>query len=96
MSNKFKIGQHVKYMPPYRTVGELLEAAEHDGLEPRKLYVVSAINHDDLVFESGAKVHYTSFKNGELEYKQGKQDNTWQEQKQRLNERHENFHRKNT
>lgn len=83
-------------MPSYRTDGELLEAAEHDGLEPRKLYVVSAIEQDVLVFETGAKVHYASFKNGELEHQQGKQDNTWQEQKQRLIERHENFHRKNT
>ena len=82
-------------MPPHRTDGELLEYANGTGLNPRKLYEVFEIDGDFVVLENGKKDHYSSFKNGELDYKLGKDDDSWHQQKVRLEERHENFY-KNT
>ena len=93
---EFKVGQHVKYMPPYRTESELLQAAELSGLEPRKIYRVKKIDHEILHIEGGGKDHISSFKSGELEAKLGKVDDSWQEQKKRLIDRHANFNHRNT
>lgn len=95
MSNPFSIGQYVKYMPQHRTDGELLEYADRSGLNPRKLYKVFAIEGDLVKFEDGKKDHYLNFKNGHLDHKLGKDDDSWLQQKARLEERHENFY-KNT
>lgn len=91
----FSSGQHVKYMPPHRTDAELLQAADLSGLDPRKLYRVEKVDGETVYIEGGGKDHISSFKNGELEFKQGKVDNSWQEQKQRLIERHANFNQQN-
>lgn len=91
MSNPFQIGQYVKYMPRHRSEGELYEIAEGSGLWPRKIYSVTAIDGDYLVFSCGGKAHYANFKNGELDHKLGKQDESWREQKARMDARKENF-----
>jgi hypothetical protein len=80
-------------MPLHRTDGELLEYANGTGLNPRKLYEVFEIDGDFVVFEDGKKAHYSSFKNGEIDYKLGKDDDSWHQQKARLEERHENFYK---
>lgn len=94
MKNPFFSGQHVKYMPRHRTDGELLEYANATGLNPRKLYEVSEIDGDLVVFKNGKKDHYSNFKNGNLDYKLGKDDDSWIQQKARLEERHKNFYKK--
>jgi hypothetical protein len=91
MGNPFQIGQYVKYMPRHRSEGELYVIAESAGLWPRKIYSVTAIDGEYLVFSCGGKDHYTNFKNGELDHKLGKQDESWIEQKARMDASKENF-----
>ncbi len=81
-------------MPHHRTDGELLEYANSTGLNPRKLYEVFEIDGDLVVFKNGKKDHYSNFKNGDLDYKLGKDDDSWVQQKARLEERHKNFYKK--
>jgi len=93
LSNPFKVGQHVRYMPPHRTDGELYEYAEVSGLKPRKLYVVESVDGERLTLCGGKSEHFSSFKNGDLDYRLGKDDDTWDTQKKRLDDRHDNFYK---
>lgn len=83
-------------MPSYQTDSELLTAAELSGLEPRKLYRVLKVDRSHIYIEGGGKDSISSFKNGELEHKLGKVDNSWADQRKRLLESHANFHQRNT
>jgi hypothetical protein len=91
MKNPFIIGQHVRYMPSHRTDGELREYADCSGLSPRKLYSVTNIEGDFLIVEDDRRDHFCNFQNGDLDYRLGRYDNSWEEQKRRIDEKHDNF-----
>ncbi|WP_185232302.1 hypothetical protein [Teredinibacter franksiae] len=76
----FKIGKHVKYMPPYKDMHDLAACAEESGLAPRKIYEIASMTDEGLVnVVGGGSAPISHFVAGELAYKLGKQDNSWNE-----------------
>lgn len=88
----FKIGQHVKFTPPHKGFHDLYLLSEKTGLSPRMIYEIENIlPGGELVLNTGMPTHWKLFKNGELEFKLGKIDDSWDEEKRRQLARKKNF-----
>lgn len=92
----FKVGQHVKFDPPYKGFQDLYLASEETGLSPRMIYKIEDITSEgELIFGEGNPASWKLFKNGELDFKLGKIDDSWAEEKRQQLARKKNFYKAN-
>jgi hypothetical protein len=88
----FRVGQYVKFYPPYKVFQDLFLISEETGLSPRMIYkIIKILDDGSLVFKEGGPAHWGLFKNGELDHKLGKVDLSWEEEKKREEESKRNF-----
>ena len=91
----FKIGQHVKFDPPYKGFHDLNLWFERTGLSPRIIYEIKNIQlTGELVCNEGLPTEWNVFKNAELDYKLGRIDNSWAEERARYLSKQKNFFNK--
>ena len=81
----FKIGQHVKFDPPYKGFHDLNLWHKRTGLSTRMIYEIENIlPNGKLVCNEGVPTEWNVFKNAELDYKLGRIDDSWAEERSRL------------
>jgi len=92
----FKIGQHVKFDPPSKGFHDLNLWFERTGLHPRMIYeIMDILPSGELICNDGQPTEWNVFKNAELDYKLGRIDSSWVEERERQLSRQNNFEEKN-